>query len=599
VSDAEGWKPGQDTQAVATARVQGQDPDKIHCPAWGVIGNLGDSICYAGVPAKVEAIQAELRRRVVGADLPVRVIAPSFAGGISDGQRNGTPEMRYSLIGRETTNDGVCLHLEGSDLRGVIAVVACDKPPVGTLAAILERNVPAVIMSDGSIRPGVDSQTGEPIDIISCFQAAAEPPQERRRIALEASPGHGSCGGMFTYNTMQSFIATCGMEPLHMVGPASEDRRRIEEFPAQLLDALQVLAGRDIRPRDIVTPASLRNATLVAIAMGGSTNVVLHAPELARAAGIDYWREVITQDEFNRVSRTLPVLVNARPFGRYSMVDIEARGGLPVIVRELLDAGLLDGSCVTCTGETLAGQVARLNPPAPDGDVIYSLSAPFKPTGGLRLLRGNLAPDGAAVIKLAGIEGGMEDGRFAGRARVFDSEQALIEALATTPERFQDRDIVVIRYEGPRGAPGMPEMLDPTSRITALCRRRGITIALMTDARFSGGSVGLVIGHVSPEAALGGPIALIEDGDTIVVDVNQDTLDCTQLEDAATAAARHARWDAEAERNGGTHPLVRPADTRLLRRMRAWALPPLQGAGLSDVVPLGSPGRLDDTRFTS
>ena len=581
MSDAETWKPGQDTQAVATARLQGQDPDKIHCPVWGVIGNLGDSICYAGVPAKVEAIQAELRRRVTDKDLPVRVIAPNFASGISDGQRNGTPEMRYSLIGRETTNDGVCLHLEGSDVRGAIAVVACDKPPVGTLAAILEHNVPAVIMSDGSIRPGIDSLTGEPIDIISCFQAAADSPAERRRLALEGSPGHGSCGGMFTYNTMQSFIATCGMEPLHMVSPASEDPRRLEEFPAELLDALQVLSERGIRPRDIVTPASLRNATLVAIAMGGSTNVVLHAPELARAAGLDFWREVITQEEFNRVSRSLPVLVNARPFGRYSMVDIDAKGGLPVIVRELLDAGLLDGDCLTCTGETLAGQVARLAPPAPDGEVIHPLAAPFKPTGGLRMLRGNLAPDGGAVIKLAGIEGGMADGRFTGRARVFDSEAALIQALASDPDRFADRDMVVIRYEGPRGAPGMPEMLDPTSRITALCRQRGITIALMTDARFSGGSVGLVIGHVSPEAALGGPIALIEDGDTIVVDVNDDTLDCAELDDAATLAARQARWQAEAERNGGTHPLVRAADTRLLRRMRARALPPLQGAGLS------------------
>ena len=581
MSDAETWKPGQDTQAVATARLQGQDPDKIHCPVWGVIGNLGDSICYAGVPAKVEAIQAELRRRVTDKDLPVRVIAPNFASGISDGQRNGTPEMRYSLIGRETTNDGVCLHLEGSDVRGAIAVVACDKPPVGTLAAILEHNVPAVIMSDGSIRPGIDSLTGEPIDIISCFQAAAESPAERRRLALEGSPGHGSCGGMFTYNTMQSFIATCGMEPLHMVSPASEDPRRLEEFPAELLDALQVLSERGIRPRDIVTPASLRNATLVAIAMGGSTNVVLHAPELARAAGLDFWREVITQEEFNRVSRSLPVLVNARPFGRYSMVDIDAKGGLPVIVRELLDAGLLDGDCLTCTGETLAGQVARLAPPAPDGEVIHPLTAPFKPTGGLRVLRGNLAPDGGAVIKLAGIEGGMADGRFTGRARVFDSEAALIQALASDPDRFADRDMVVIRYEGPRGAPGMPEMLDPTSRITALCRQRGITIALMTDARFSGGSVGLVIGHVSPEAALGGPIALIEDGDTIVVDVNDDTLDCAELDDAATLAARQARWQAEVERNGGTHPLVRAADTRLLRRMRARALPPLQGAGLS------------------
>ncbi len=582
MSDTDRWKPGQDTQAVATARLQGQDPDKIHCPAWGVIGNLGDSICYAGVPAKVEAIQAELRRRVTVADLPVRVIAPNFAGGISDGQRNGTPEMRYSLVGRETANDGVCLHLEGSDVRGVIAVVACDKPPVGTLAAILERNAPAVIMSDGSIRPGIDSRTGEPADIVSCFQAAAEPPAERRRLALESSPGHGSCGGMFTYNTMQSFIATCGMEPLHMVSPASEDPRRLKEFPAQLLDALHVLFERGIRPRDIVTPASLRNATLVAMAMGGSTNVVLHAPELARAAGLDYWRDVITQEEFNEVSRTLPVLVNARPFGRYSMVDIDAKGGLPVIVAELLGAGLLDGDCITCTGETLAGQVARLAPPAPDGEVIHSLPAPFKPAGGLRLLRGNLAPDGGAVIKLAGVEGGMAGGRFTGRARVFDSEAALIQALASAPERFEDRDMVVIRYEGPRGAPGMPELLDPTSRITALCRRRGITIALMTDARFSGGSVGLVIGHVSPEAALGGPIALIQDGDTIVVDVNHDTLDCAQLEDAATLAQRRARWQAEAGRNGGTHPLVRPVGTRLLRRMRACALPPLLGGGLSE-----------------
>jgi dihydroxy-acid dehydratase len=411
---------------------------------------------------------------------------------------------------------------------------------------------------------------------------AAEPPAERRRMALEGSPGHCSCGGMFTYNTMQSFIAACGMEPLHMVSPASEDRRRLEEFPTQLLDALQVLAERDIRPRDIVTPASLRNAMLAAIAMGGSTNVVLHAPELARAAGLDFWREVITQEEFNRVSRALPVLVNARPFGRSSMVDIDAWGGLPTIVGELLGAGLLDGDCITCTGETLAGQVARLDPPAPDGAVIHPLSAPFKRTGGLRLLRGNLAPDGGAVIKLAGVEGGMTDGRFTGRACGCGSEAALIGALASAPERFEDRDMVVIRYEGPRGAPGMPELLDPTSRITALCRRRGITIALMTDARFSGGSVGLVIGHVSPEAAMGGPIALIQDGDTIIVDVNHDTLDCAELHNTATLAARRARWQAEAERNGGTHPLVRPAGTRLLRRMRACALPPLQRAGLSE-----------------
>ena len=588
MSDAEAWKPGQDTQAVATARLQGQDPDKIHCPAWGVIGNLGDSICYAGVPAKVEAIQAELRRRVVGADLPVRVIAPGFAGGISDGQRNGTPQMRYSLIGRETTNDGVCLHLEGSDLRGVIAVVACDKPPVGTLAAILERNVPAVIMSDGSIRPGIDSRTGEPIDIVSCFQAAAEPPEERRRIALEASPGHGSCGGMFTYNTMQSFIATCGMEPLHMVAPRRRIRRRIEEFPAQLLDALQVLAGRGIRPRDIVTAASLRNATLVAIAMGGSTNVVLHAPEIARAAGIDFWREVITQEEFNRVSRTLPVLLNARPFGRYSMVDIDAKGGLQVIVRELLDAGLLDGSCLTCTGETLADQVATAAPARPRRrrhlSAVGAVQADRRPA---------VAPRQPRARRRRGDQAGRRRGRHGGRPvrrprarlrqRAGADRGAGHDAGAVPgPRHGSDPLRGAARRAGDAGD-ARPHLADHRA-----VPRRGITIALMTDARFSGGSVGLVIGHVSPEAALGGPIALIEDGDTIVVDVNQDTLDCTQLEDAATAAARHARWDAEAERNGGTHPLVRPADTRLLRRMRAWALPAIQGAGLSEVaIPAG------------
>ena len=580
---ADVWSPGRDTQAVATARVLGQSPDNVHAPAWGVLGNLGDSICYAGVPAKVAAIQAALSRRIIDQALPVRLIAPNFAGGISDGQRNGTPEMRYSLIGRETTNDGVCLHLEGSDVRAVIAVVACDKPPVGTLAAILEHNVPSIIMSDGSIRPGIDALTGEPIDIISCFQAAGDPDLgKRERYARTASPGHGSCGGMFTYNTMQSFIATLGMEPLHMVAPASEDARRVGEFPVQLIDDLEVLSERNIRPRDIVTPAALRNATLVALAMGGSTNVVLHAPEIARAAGIDFWSSVMTQDDFNASSRTLPVLVNARPFGAYSMVDIDRTGGLQVIVRELLDAGLLDGECVTCTGETLAGQVERLDPPAPDGDVVHSVGAPFKTTGGLRLLRGNLAPGGGAVLKVAGVEGGIENGRFTGTARVFNSEAALVTSLTTTPEVFGDNDMVVIRYEGPRGAPGMPELLDPTSRITALCRQRNITIALMTDARFSGGSVGLVIGHVGPEAAVGGPIALVEDGDTVVVDLNDETLECPELADRTRYATRLARWRHEAEGNGGVHPLVRDVDTRLLRRMRACALPALLGGGLSE-----------------
>lgn len=577
------WKPGQDCQAVATARLLGQDPDDIHGPTWGVVGTLGDSICYGGVSDKVTAVHEALGRRIREKELHRRLVAPTFASGISDGQRNGTPQMRYSLIGRETVHDGMLVHLEGSDLQGVIAVVACDKPPVGTVAALLEHNVPAVVLSDGSIRPGRDPETGETIDLVGCFQVASDPDlAKRERWARNACPGIGSCGGMFTYNTMQSFIATIGLEPIHMVAPGSDDPRRLEVFPEQLVDCLQVMSERDLRPRDFVTAPALRNATIVAIVMGGSTNVLLHAPEIARAAGIDFWTEVMSREEFNRLSHELPVLINARPFGRYSMVDIEDQGGLAVILNELLGAGLLDGTTMTCTGQTLADQVAALDPPAPDGDVIHPMSAPFKNTGGLRVLGGNLCPDGGAVLKLAGVEGGIgPDNQFVGTARVFDSETALLEALIEEPDTFADRDMVVIRYEGPRGAPGMPEMLDPTSRITALCRERDITIALLTDARFSGGSVGLVIGHVGPEAAAGGPIALVENGDTIVVDLNADTLTCTELDDPQTRQGRADRWQSEVDANGGTHPNVRPVESRLLRRMRALASPAIEGAGMA------------------
>ena len=269
------------------------------------------------------------------------------------------------------------------------------------------------------------------------------------------------------------------------------------------------------------------------------------------------------------------------PSAVYSMVDIDAKGGLQTIVKQLLDAGFLDGACVTCTGETLAEQVRRLDPPGPDREVIHAIARPFKTTGGLRLLRGNLAPEGGAILKIAGVEGGIKNGFFTGRARVFNSEHELVGALEGTPDVFADRDMVVIRYEGPRGAPGMPELLDPTSRITALCRQKKITIALMTDARFSGGSVGLVIGHVAPEAYLGGPIALIENGDTIVVDLNEDRLDCRELADEALRAKRIAVWQAAVARHGGVHPDVKPVTNRLLRRMRFAARSALQGAGMA------------------
>jgi dihydroxy-acid dehydratase len=584
-SDKSGFtsaNPGRDVQRVGTARFLGQDPERIHDPVWAVTGTLGDSQCYLGVVEKVAAIQRAAGERINRDRLPVRLIAPAYSLGVSDGQLNGTDEMRYSLIGRELVHDTMDVHLSANRVAGLIAVVACDKPPVGTLASVIEHNTPAVLVPDGSIRPGIDPETGERIDLVGAFQLAGDPDDEvRSRVALHACPGFGSCGGMFTYNTMQTFMAVLGMQPLHMVTPAAEDPRRVESFPGELVDCLLTMTERGITPRDIVTATSLRNAVTVAMAMGGSTNVMLHSVEIARAAGIDFWREVMTQDDFNELSRRLPVIVNMRPFGVWSMVDVDAAGGLQVVVAELLRAGLLEGGTTTCSGETLADQVERLAPPPPDDTVTFSVAKPFKDTGGLRLLRGNLAPDGGAILKLAGVERGLVDGVFTGRARVFDGQPALLDALEHDADSFGDNDIVVIRYEGPRGAPGMPEMLDPTSRITALCRSRDITIALMTDARFSGGSVGLVIGHVAPEAYLGGPIALVEDGDTIVIDLNDDSISCVELDTEQRMSDRRSSWDAAVAGNNGAPPQVRPVRSRALRRMRATARPALLGAGMS------------------
>jgi len=577
--------PGRNSQTYGIARELGTEVDLIHEPSVGVVGNKGDSQCYIGVLQKVNVIHDALKDRVGSQQgkLSMRLIQPEFTVATSDGIRNGTKEMRYSLIGREVTNDTLSEHLSATGLEGLIAVVACDKPPVGTLAAILEHNRPAIIMSDGSIRPGVDSKTGESIDLITAYQLAGSADEKlKRRIAKEACPGFGSCGGMFTYNTMQSFIGVVGMQPLHMISPASQDTRRLKEFPIELVDYLANLIDHNITPRDIVTRESLRNAIIVAMSVGGSTNVLLHAPEIARAAGYkDFSKEIMSPEEFNDLSKNIiPVVINARPFGQYSMVDIDAKGGMQVIVKELLDAGLLNGETLTCTGETLSQQIKRLDPPKPDGNVIYSVQKPFKETGGLRLLGGNLSPEYSAVLKLAGVEGGLENNVFKGNAKVFDGEQELLKALDSNPDVFENFDMIVVRYEGPFGAPGMPEMLDSTSRITALCRQKGIVVALMTDGRFSGGSVGLVIGHVGPEAAAGGAIALIENGDEILVDLNKNELNCTQLQDPEVLEERQLAWEKTVSANDGMHPSVGDADTRLLNRMRNSAVSAVFGAGM-------------------
>ena len=577
--------PGRNAQTYGIARQLNTDEDLIHKPSVGVMGTKGDSQCYMGVQRKVEAIHEQLRQSI-GSDagqLAMRLVQPEYTVATSDGMRNGTREMRYSLIGREVTHDTVCEHLSASGLEGTIAVVACDKPPVGTLAGILEHNRPAIIMSDGPIRPGKDSVSEQPIDIVTGFQVAGDSDEDfKQRIAREACPGYGSCGGMFTYNTMQTFIGVVGMQPLHMVSPPSDDPKRLNDFPQQLVEYLGGMIGRGHTPRDIVTRDAIRNAVIVSMAVGGSTNVLLHAPEIARAAGFkSFAQDIMSPEEFNHLSQhVVPVLTDARPYGTYSMVDIDDKGGVQVIVKALMDAGLLNGDTLTCTGETLAEQVARLNTVDVDGTVVYPVEKPYKETGGLRVLGGNLSPEYSAVLKLAGVEGGLEDNRFVGRARIFDGEQALLDTLETDPGSFANNDMVIVRYEGPSGAPGMPEMLDSTSRITTLCRERNIVVGLMTDARFSGGSVGLVIGHVGPEAALGGPIALLKDGDEVIADLNANELNCTELTDEATVAQRKAVWEKEVAANGGIHPLCGEVDTRLLNRMRRSAVSAVYGAGM-------------------
>ena len=269
--------PGRNSQTYGIARELNTEMDLIHEPSIGVVGNKGDSQCYIGVQEKVQTIHEKLRQRIGlnPGDLKMRLVQPEYTIATSDGIRNGTKEMRYSLIGREVTNDSICEHLSATGLEGVIAVVACDKPPVGTLSAILEHNRPAIIMSDGSIRPGVDSKTKETIDLITSYQLAGSDDEElKKRIACEACPGFGSCGGMFTYNTMQTFISVLGMQPLHMVSPASQDERRLHEFPSQLIDYLGAMIRDNITPRDIVTRDSIRNALIVAMSVGGSTNVL-------------------------------------------------------------------------------------------------------------------------------------------------------------------------------------------------------------------------------------------------------------------------------------------------------------------------------------
>jgi dihydroxy-acid dehydratase len=413
----------------------------------------------------------------------------------------------------------------------LIALPGCDKNMPGCLMAMGRLNRPALMVYGGTIKPG---RLGDrALDVISAFQSYGEylagsiDDAQREQIVQKSCPGAGACGGMYTANTMASAIEALGMSlPYSASTPAMDPKKRQECLAAG--KAIALLLERDLKPRDIMTRAAFENAMVVVVALGGSTNAVLHLIAMARSVDV-----ALTIDDFQAVSDRVPFLADLKPSGQYVMEDLHEVGGTPAVMKYLLGKGLLNGDCITVTGKTLAENLRELPDLKPGQKVIHPLEQPIKATGHIQILRGSLAPDGA-VAKITGKEGEV----FAGPARVFDREEAMLRALEE--KRIAKGDVVVIRYEGPKGGPGMPEMLTPTSAIMGA--GLGSDVALLTDGRFSGGSHGFIVGHITPEAQDGGPIALVRDGDRITVDARENRIELHVPE--AELAARRNAWQA-------------------------------------------------------
>jgi dihydroxy-acid dehydratase len=460
--------------------------------------------------------------------------------GVSDGISMGTDGMSYSLQSREIIADSIETVMAAHWYDANISIPGCDKNMPGCVMAMARLNRPALMVYGGTIKPGC--LDGQPLDVVSAFQSYGEylagrlDEAGRAAVVRNSCPGAGACGGMYTANTMASAIEALGMAlPASASIPAEDDGKYAECLRAGA--AIRGLLERDLKPRDIMTRAAFENAMVVVTALGGSTNAVLHLIAIARTAGV-----ALGLDDFQRVSARVPLLADLKPSGRYVMADVHRIGGTPAVMKYLLEHDLLDGRCMTVTGRTLAENLAEAADLPADQDVVRSLENPIKPTGHIRILRGNLAPNGA-VAKITGKEGE----RFTGPARVFDSEEAMLAALEKN--RIAKGDVVVIRYEGPRGGPGMPEMLTPTSAIMGA--GLGADVALITDGRFSGGSHGFIVGHITPEAQDGGPIALVRDGEQITIDARENTIAVALPEDEV--ARRRAVWTAPAlKTDGGT-----------------------------------------------
>jgi dihydroxy-acid dehydratase len=452
---------------------------------------------------------------------------------VSDGISMGHEGMHFSLVSREVIADSVETVMMAERLDGSVTLAGCDKSLPGMLMAAARLDLASVFLYAGSIMPGqVD---GRDVTIIDAFEAVGAclagkiDRAEVDRIERAICPGEGACGGMYTANTMASVAEAIGMSLPGSAAPPAVDRRR-DGFAHRSGEAVVNLLREGITARQIMTKPAFENAIAVVMALGGSTNAVLHLLAIAREAEVD-----LTLDDFTRVGAKVPHLGDLKPFGRYVMNDVDKIGGIPVVMKLLLDAGLMHGDCLTVTGRTMAENLADLDPPRADDDIIRDLARPIHRTGGITILKGSLAPEGA-VVKSAGFD----DEVFTGPARVFDGERAAMDALEAG--QIQHGDVVVIRYEGPKGGPGMREMLAITGAIKGA--GLGKDVLLVTDGRFSGGTTGLCVGHIAPEAVDGGPVAFLRDGDPITLDVAHGVLDVTI--DEAELAARRDGWSPNA-----------------------------------------------------
>ncbi|NYJ19574.1 dihydroxy-acid dehydratase [Glaciibacter psychrotolerans] len=453
---------------------------------------------------------------------------------VSDGISMGHEGMHFSLVSREVIADSVETVMMAERLDGSVLLAGCDKSLPGMLMAAARLDLASVFLYAGSIAPGwvkLSDGTEKDITIIDSFEAVGAVKagrmtvEDAKRIECAFAPGEGACGGMYTANTMASVAEALGMSLPGSASPASADRRR-DYYAHRSGEAVVNMLRLGITARDILTKKAFENAIAVAMAFGGSTNVVLHLLAIAREAEVD-----LTLDDFNRIGDTVPHIGDLKPFGKYVMNDVDRHGGVPAVMAALLEAGLIHGDALTVTGKTVAENLAEINPPELDGEVIRTLDNPIHATGGLTILKGTFAPEGA-VVKTAGFDASI----FEGPARVFERERGAMDAL--TEGLINKGDVVVIRYEGPKGGPGMREML----AITAAIKGAGLgsDVLLLTDGRFSGGTTGLCIGHIAPEAVDAGPIAFVRDGDLIRVDIAARTLDL--LVDESELAARREGW---------------------------------------------------------